>query len=163
MSNDSNEQISDDPSDPGNDLLPQPRSGRHAILPGKPLPPQDTMLPLRETYSARAPLPDLDVAGRISEDHPWRMDVTRKVFKDTEEAINALMSECHYYMREVAFRCTIQTSDANDRIHFMDSARSFAQQGAELAKEVARLRYAEHAICAVEPEEMLAMQKKRKQ
>jgi hypothetical protein len=163
MTSDINQEISDDPSDPGNDLHPQPRSGRHALLPGQRLPPQDTILPLRESYSSRAPLPDLDIPGRISEDHPWRMDVTRKVFKDTEEALAALMSECHYYMREVAFRCTIQTSDAHDRINFMDSARAFARTGADLAKEVARLRYAEHAIRAVEPEEMLAMQKNRKQ
>jgi hypothetical protein len=136
------------------DLAELPRTGRHAILPGNSLPPQDTVLPLRPSPSMRGDgLPDLDVPGRISEDHPWRLDVTRRVFRDTEEALNALMSECLYYMREVAFRCTIQTSEVNDRLHFMSSARAFAQQGADLAREVAHLRYAEHAIRAGEPAE----------
>ncbi|MGH6872355.1 MAG: hypothetical protein ACREHE_12705 [Rhizomicrobium sp.] len=57
-----------------------------------------------------------------------------------EETLNALIAECYFQMKEVAFRSMCQTIDANDRKRFMDSAMDFAKTGAVVANAIALLR-----------------------
>lgn len=123
-------------------LRQTPASGRHAILPGAGLPPPQTIAPLRRRPSLHADLPDLDIPGRLPEDEPHRIDRGPDLSGGTEASLNALIAECHFFMKEVAFRCVIQTTEVNDRMQFMDAARSFALTGAAVGKSVAKLRAA---------------------
>jgi hypothetical protein len=128
------------PDRPG--LRKTPRTGRHAILPGIGLPKADLMAPLNYPATERPEMPDLDVPGRLPEDNPRLIRRPPETSDDTELLLNAMIGECHFMMREVGFRCIIQTSDAQERMQFMNSVMSFARVGAKVAKSVARLRTA---------------------
>ncbi len=117
-----------------------PRSGRHAILPGIGLPPPNFLAPLRQAPSLSDPSPDIDVPGRLPEDTPNRILRGPAASADTEGLLNGLIGELHFLMREVAFRCIIQTTDADERIRFMNSAMSLAKTGADVAETVGHLR-----------------------
>ena len=120
-------------------LKKTPRTGRHAILPAVGLPPPDVVAPLAVRPSLNAPLPDLDVPGRLSDD-PLRLAPSPPTTADTETLLNALIGECHFLMREVAFRCIVQSTDAEERVRFMGSAMGLAETGAKVAETVGRLR-----------------------
>jgi hypothetical protein len=126
---------------PGRRALSQtPRTGRHAILPGIGLPPPNFLAPLRRSPSLNDPLPDIDVPGRLPEEEPNRIVRGPDASVETEALLNGLIGELHFLMREVAFRCIIQTTDADERIRFMDSAMSLAKTGAEVGETVGHLR-----------------------
>jgi hypothetical protein len=57
-----------------------------------------------------------------------------------EDALTELITECHFMMKEVAFRSMCQCVDPVDRIRFMGSAMEFAKTGAEVAGAIAVLR-----------------------
>jgi hypothetical protein len=77
------------------------------------------------------PLPELAVSAAPGEaDHAAQ----------TEDLLNGLIGECHYLMREVAFRSICQCADPNDRMQFMRTAMEFAKTGAEVANAVVHLR-----------------------
>lgn len=57
-----------------------------------------------------------------------------------EEMLTKLIFECHFMMKEVAFRSMCQCIDPTDRRRFMDSAMDFAKTGAEVAGAIAVLR-----------------------
>jgi hypothetical protein len=116
-----------------------PRKGRHAILPGAGLPSPDFVAPMAVPPSLDPPLPDLDVPGRLS-DQPFHLAPSPANTADTETLLNALIGECHFMMREVAFRCIIQSTDADNRVRFMNSAMNLAETGAKVAETVGRLR-----------------------
>jgi hypothetical protein len=117
-----------------------PRTGRHAILPGVGLPPPNFIVPLDLEISIDGESPDIDVPGRLPEDAPNRIVRSESVPDDTETLLNALVGECHFLMREVAFRCIIQTTDADQRLRFLHSAMSLAETGAKVAETVGHLR-----------------------
>jgi len=126
---------------PGRRALGQtPRTGRHAILPGVGLPPPNFIAPLKQAPSLTDPSPDIDVPGRLPEDAPNRIVRGPAASGDTEGLLNGLIGELHFLMREVAFRCIIQTTDADERLRFMDSAMSLAKTGAVVAETVGHLR-----------------------
>jgi hypothetical protein len=59
---------------------------------------------------------------------------------DTETLLNALIEECRFLMREVAFHSMRLTPDADDRLRFMSAAESLAVTGAKVGETVAKLR-----------------------
>jgi hypothetical protein len=59
---------------------------------------------------------------------------------DTETLLNALIEECRFLMREVAFHSMRLTSVADDRLRFMSAAESLAVTGAKVGETVAKLR-----------------------
>lgn len=77
------------------------------------------------------PLPELPVSAAPGESDPS---------VQTEDLLNGLIGECHYLMREVAFRSICQCSDPVDRVQFMRMAMDFAKTGAEVANAVVHLR-----------------------
>ena len=91
------------------------------------------MVPLQPSPMSafNTPLPELPVsAARGESDRSTQ----------TEDLLNGLIGECHYLMREVAFRSICQCSDPNDRAQFMRTAMDFAKTGAEVANTVVHLR-----------------------
>ena len=126
---------------PGRPALKRtPATGRHAILPGIGLAKPNVIVPMEQGPSACAEQPDLDVPGRLPEDSPALIRRTPLAVHDTEQLLNGLIGECGFLMREVAFRCIIQSAGVEDRLAFMRSAMSFAETGAKVADSVARLR-----------------------
>lgn len=117
-----------------------PRTGRHAILPGIGLPPPNFVAPLSSHPSLYGELPDLDVPGRLPENDPHRITRPSQSLADTETLLNELIGECGFLMREVAFRCIIQTTNPDERIRFMNAAMGLAETGAKVAESVGRLR-----------------------
>lgn len=59
----------------------------------------------------------------------------------TESLLNAMIGECHFLMREVAFRSMCQAQVLEDRMRWVDAAMRLATTGADVAKGVARLRH----------------------
>jgi hypothetical protein len=59
----------------------------------------------------------------------------------TEALLNDIIGECHFLMREVAFRSMCQAQVAEDRVNWVGSAIRLAETGAKVAKSVARLRH----------------------
>ncbi|HXM00828.1 MAG TPA: hypothetical protein VN932_12930 [Rhizomicrobium sp.] len=91
------------------------------------------MVPLHPSPMSafNSPLPELPVSAA-----PGETDG----FAQTEDLLNGLIGECHYLMREVAFRSICQCSDPTDRVQFMRTAMEFAKTGAEVANAVVHLR-----------------------
>ena len=61
--------------------------------------------------------------------------------EDTERLLNALIGECHFLMREVAFRSMCQCPVLDDRLIWMNTAMKLATTGGKVAKSVAQLRH----------------------
>jgi hypothetical protein len=59
----------------------------------------------------------------------------------TESLLNDIIGECHFLMREVAFRSLCQEQAAEDRVSWVNTALRMAETGAKVAKSVARLRH----------------------
>jgi hypothetical protein len=78
-------------------------------------------------------LPQLDIAPPPA-DLPAADD-------QTETLLNAIIGECHFLMREVAFRSLCQEQAAEDRVNWVGAALRMAETGAKVAKSVARLRH----------------------
>ena len=123
-------------------LQPTPASGRHTILPGVGLAEPNVVAQLYQSPSVSEELPDLDIPGRLPEERPRLVRRDAHLSDDTEKLLNEMIGECGFLMREVAFRCIIQSCGVEDRLAFMRSAVSFAETGATVAKAVARLRHA---------------------
>lgn len=58
----------------------------------------------------------------------------------TEELLNGIIAECHFFIREMVLPSAMQCCDADERRNFLSSAIEFAQTGATVAKAVAKLR-----------------------
>jgi hypothetical protein len=59
---------------------------------------------------------------------------------DAETELTAVIAECRYFMREMAFESARMTPLPRDRLSFIESARSLAQVSAEVGKSIAPLR-----------------------
>jgi hypothetical protein len=59
----------------------------------------------------------------------------------TEALLNAMIGECHFLMRAVAFPSMCHAGVADDRLNWLDRAMGLAKTGATVAKAVARLRH----------------------
>lgn len=62
------------------------------------------------------------------------------VSHDTETELAALIGECRYFMREIAFHSARLVPSAEDRIKFIDAACHLARTGADVGKAAAKLR-----------------------
>jgi hypothetical protein len=80
-----------------------------------------------------AAIPQLDVAAP-----PERLP---DLDDQTESLLNAMIGECHFLMREVAFPSMCHAGVADDRLHWLGKAMDLAKTGATVAKAVARLRH----------------------
>lgn len=59
----------------------------------------------------------------------------------TETLLNAMIGECHFLMRAVAFPSLCHARVAEDRLNWVERAMDLAKTGATVAKAVARLRH----------------------
>jgi hypothetical protein len=59
----------------------------------------------------------------------------------TEALLNAIIGECHFYMREVTFPSLCHAGNADDRMGWIGKAVQLAETGAKVGKAVARLRH----------------------
>lgn len=59
----------------------------------------------------------------------------------TEALLNAIIGECHFYMREVTFPSLCHAGNADDRMGWIGKAVQLAETGARVGKAVARLRH----------------------
>jgi hypothetical protein len=92
---------------------------------------------------------DPDVPGRDARYEPaipqldlaLRPEALSASDDETEALLNAIIGECHFYMREVAFPSMCHARVADDRLHWLGKAMQLAETGARVAKAVARLRH----------------------
>jgi hypothetical protein len=92
---------------------------------------------------------DPDVPGRDARFEPAipQLDVTPEPDQlpasddQTEGLLNAMIGECHFLMRAVAFPSMCHARVADDRLTWMGKAMQLAETGATVAKAVARLRH----------------------
>ncbi len=68
---------------------------------------------------------------------------------DAEIELTAVIAECRYLMREMAFESARTTPIASDRLKFIESARTLAETSAAVGKSIAPLRNP----ALIEPEE----------
>jgi hypothetical protein len=92
--------------------------------------------PLREAHRV-PPLSFEPQLSRIA--HPQAPDVRGGA--DTESILNGLIAECHFLMREVAFRTICDSRDPLDRLRFLDVTLGMMKAGATVGDTVARLRH----------------------
>jgi hypothetical protein len=64
---------------------------------------------------------------------------------DAETELTAVIAECRYFMREMAFESARLTPDANNRLSFIESARNLAETSAAIGKSLAGLRHPQFA------------------
>jgi hypothetical protein len=57
-----------------------------------------------------------------------------------ETELTALIAECRFFMREVAFQSARLACDVTDRVRFIQSAGEMAQIGARVGETLAKLR-----------------------
>jgi hypothetical protein len=92
---------------------------------------------------------DPDVPGRNTRFEPTisQLDVAPPPARlpeaddHTETLLNAMIGECHFLMREVAFPSLCHARVADDRLNWVEKAMDLAKTGAIVAKAVARLRH----------------------
>jgi hypothetical protein len=92
--------------------------------------------PLRQAHRV-PPLSFEPQLSRIA--HPQAPDVRDAA--DTESILNGLIAECHFLMREVAFRTICDSRDPLDRLRFLDVTLGMMKAGARVGDTVARLRH----------------------
>ncbi|HEX4533199.1 MAG TPA: hypothetical protein VH000_03130 [Rhizomicrobium sp.] len=95
---------------------------------------------MHEPVDAFGQVRNLEVPGRDTSAESEPAPRAETPAGDTESLLNSLIAECHYLMREVAFRSMCQTHDARDRVRFMSSAMEFATTGAKVAEAIVHLR-----------------------
>ena len=86
--------------------------------------------------------PPKEKTARRSEPHTDVLD-------DAETELTAVIAECRYFMREMAFESARTTPIASDRLRFIESARTLAETSAAVGKSIAPLRNP----ALIEPEE----------
>ena len=59
---------------------------------------------------------------------------------DAETELTAMIAECRYFMREMAFESARLTPDTRDRLSFIECARKLAETSAEVGKSIATVR-----------------------
>jgi hypothetical protein len=89
------------------------------------------------TATGRWPLPRM---SRPESDCAPRYGGPAPVPDDAETELTAIISECRYFMREIAFHSARLTPDAGDRVAFMSSACRLAETGGKVGKVIAKVR-----------------------
>ncbi|HEX3945054.1 MAG TPA: hypothetical protein VHW69_13290 [Rhizomicrobium sp.] len=105
--------------------------------------------PVRMPVLLRGVKFDADVPGRWTRHEPAvpQLDIDPPLQAlpaadaQTETLLNAIIGECHFLMREVAFRSMCQAGVAEDRVNWVNTAMRLAETGAKVAKSVGRLRH----------------------
>jgi hypothetical protein len=96
-------------------------------------------LPPLHAVRTRRHAPDLGLPATMPD--PDDRPITRESLGDrAENALNAIIEDCHYLMREVAWRGIVQAADTDERLAFLNTALKCAETSARTAKAVARLR-----------------------
>ena len=112
---------------------------RAVTLTGVAMPPRpDGPLPLKAVLRPRRAV-DLGLPATMPD--PADRKITIDCLGDrAEHALNAIIEDCHYLMREVAYRGMLQAADTEERLAFLNTALKCAETSARTAKAVARLR-----------------------
>ena len=97
--------------------------------------PFDDRDPYEHRVDQRVPrvAPPEEKTARRYEPHPGVPD-------DAETELTAVIAECRYFMREMAFESARTTAIASDRLRFIESARTLAETSAAVGKSIAPLR-----------------------
>jgi hypothetical protein len=98
--------------------------------------PFDDREPYKYCVDQRVPrvAPPKAKAARRYEPHADVMD-------DAETELTAVIAECRYFMREMAFESARTTPIASDRLKFIESARTLAETSAAVGKSIASVRH----------------------
>ena len=115
-----------------NTNTPSPEDGRDVVLSGERLPPPELRAHL-------APLQGRALIG-LPEEMPKAARPRLKFEDDVELQLNAMIGDCRFLMRDVAYRCIAQSSDAAGAMEFLQGALGCAETGARVAEAIARLR-----------------------
>jgi hypothetical protein len=88
--------------------------------------------------------PTDDILAQVRHNRPFADPLAPEIDRggDTEDLLNGLIAECHYWMREVVMPTACRTHDANVRRDFVNTAMEFAVTGARVGEAVAKLRSA---------------------
>lgn len=97
--------------------------------------PFDDREPYKYCVDQRVPrvAPPKEKTARRYEPHADVMD-------DAETELTAVIAECRYFMREMAFESARTTPIASDRLRFIESARTLAETSAAVGKSIASVR-----------------------
>jgi hypothetical protein len=112
---------------------PAAEEGRDVVLTGERLPPAT---PLRAHLAPLQSRAALDLPREM----PKAARPRTKFEDDIELQLNAMLGDCRFLMRDVAYRCIAQASDAAGAMEFLQGALGCAQTGARVAEAIARLR-----------------------
>ena len=108
------------------------------------------LVPLKKPDPFRGGVrPQLPRMAKPKEKSARRYEPHTDALDDAETELTAVIAECRYFMREMAFESARLTPEANDRLSFIDSARKLAETSAQVGKSIASVR---HPLLA-EPEE----------
>jgi hypothetical protein len=77
-------------------------------------------------------------------ERPAAPQITRQ--GDTEDLLNGMIAECHFLMREGAFRSICQTGQIGERLHLLTAAQKMALAGSKVGRSIAKLRLADALI-----------------
>lgn len=90
-------------------------------------------------YSSK-PISPLDISRESSEDYDRTGEGMENVDRKTRALLNDLLGECHFLMKEVAFRSICQSGDVETRMDFLNAAMRLAETGAKVGDSAGRLR-----------------------
>jgi hypothetical protein len=107
------------------------------------------LVPLVKPDPFVAEKPHVPRMAKPKEKTAARYEPCNDVLDDAETELTAVIAECRYFMREMAFESARLTPDARDRLSFIESARKLAETSAAVGKSIAPLRNP----ALIEPEE----------
>jgi hypothetical protein len=84
--------------------------------------------------------PQVPRVAKPKEKSARRYEPHTDALDDAETELTAIVAECRYFMRELAFESARLTPDARDRVSFIDSARMLAETSAQVGKSIASVR-----------------------
>jgi hypothetical protein len=96
-----------------------------------------------EDYFDHPPAPQVPATAATDAPFATPGKVTIRREGDTEDLLNGMIAECHYYMRAVVLPSATRATDVRTRMQFVESAMDLAKTGAAVGKAVARLRLAD--------------------
>lgn len=88
--------------------------------------------------------PTDDILAQVQHNKPFASPPDGYVDRSggTEDLLNGLIAECHYWMRDLVMPTACRTRDANVRRDFVNTAMEFAVTGARVGEAIAKLRAA---------------------
>jgi hypothetical protein len=118
------------------------RESPAAEIPAKPVEVRGQLLaPIKplDRYGAK-PLAPLEIERAPPERAAPIGEGTEMVDLETRVRLNDLLGECHFLMKEVAFRSICQARDSETRMYFLNAAMHLAETGAKVGDSAGRLR-----------------------